>query len=69
MKNYKYEYNKLRDKIIMAIVWKFPGRILLWAVIRGFADATTGDHGNKHPDDVGYKDVYDSIVKKYKLKK
>jgi len=59
--------NRLKEKIIMAIAWALPPKILLWAVIRGFADATSGENGNKFIGDIGYKEVYDSIVKKYKI--
>ena len=65
---YKYEYNKLKEKVITFIVWKLPARILYWAVIRGFSDATTGEWGNTHPDDVNYKMVMDRMSKKYNLK-
>ena len=56
------------DRFIRFIVWLLPPKFLLWAVIRGFADATTGKNSNKHVDDLRYKDVYDSIVEKYGLK-
>ncbi len=57
----------MKEKIVQFIVWKLPPRFLLWAVIRGFADATSGKNGNKHIDEIRYKDVYDSIVEKYSL--
>lgn len=55
-------------KLAQWIAWKLPPKVLLWAVIRGFADATTGKYGNRIVGEVGYKEVYDSIVEKYNLK-
>lgn len=63
------EGEKMREKIIQFLVWKLPARFLLWAVIRGFADASQGEHSDKHVDELGYNDVYSSIVKKYGLKR
>lgn len=65
--DFKYEYNKIREKILTKIVWKLPSRILYWAIIRGFADATTGKWGNTHPDDVNYKVIMDRVSEKYNI--
>jgi len=65
---YKYEYRKLKEKFITFIVWKLPPQILKWAIVRGFADATTGKWGNTHPDDVNYKIVMDRVDEKYNIK-
>lgn len=59
----------MRDKIIQFLVWKLPGRFLLWAIVRGFAIASTGENSHKHPEELGYRDVYNSIVKEYVLKR
>jgi hypothetical protein len=59
----------MKEKIIQFIVWRLPPRFLLWAVIRGFADATTGKNGSKDINKIKYKDVYDAIYEKYNLKK
>lgn len=58
----------MKDKIIRWIVWKLPPKILYWAVVRGFADATTGKYGNREAPSVTYKQVMDSIEEKYNLK-
>jgi len=55
------------EKFIMFIVWKLPPKFLLWAVVRGFADATTGKWGNTDVNAVRYKDIYDRIIAKYKI--
>lgn len=59
----------MREKIVKWFVWKLPPEMLLWAVIRGFADATSGENGNKDISDITYRDVYNSIIKKYHLPK
>ena len=56
------------NKVAMFLAWKLPPRLLLWAVIRGFADATSGENGNNYIGNIGYREVYDSIVNKYKIK-
>jgi hypothetical protein len=53
--------------INMWIAWHLPKKILLWSIIRGFADATSGENSNKFIGDIRYKDVYDAVVIKYKI--
>lgn len=53
------------EKLAMWIAWKLPKEIVLWAVIRAFAHATTGKYGNTQPDSIGYKEVYDRWVEQY----
>jgi len=36
----------LKEKVIMAIVWKLPKSLIYWASIRLIAWATTGKYGN-----------------------
>jgi hypothetical protein len=50
---------RFKEKIAIYIAWSLPRRVVLWTVIRAFAHATTGKWGNTHPDEVGYKEVYD----------
>jgi hypothetical protein len=58
----------MKNSIAKKIAWLLPPRVLLWAVIRGFSNATTGEHSNRVATEVGYEEVYDSIVKKYEIK-
>lgn len=58
----------MKTKISKFIAWKLPPRVLLWAVIRGFTDATTGENSSVEGMSVTYDDVYKAIVKKYKIK-
>lgn len=58
----------MKEQIMIWLAWKLPPQVLLWAVIRGFADATTGKYSNTTIDDIKYKDVYLAIVEKYKIK-
>ena len=59
---------KIRERFISFLIWKLPPRFLLWAIVRGFADATTGKNSGKHVDELRYKDVYDAILEKYNFK-
>jgi hypothetical protein len=43
----KYQYRKNRDKLIRAIVWRLPKRLVMWAAIRVVAHATTGEYSNQ----------------------
>ena len=52
----------------MWLAWRLPKKLLLFAIIRGFADATTGKWGTTNPNDVDYKMIYDRIIEKYNIK-
>ena len=56
------------DKITRWIAWKLPPKVLYWAVIRGYADATTGKYGHREAPAVTFDQVTKSIEEKYKLK-
>lgn len=60
--------NELKHSLARFIAWKLPPKVLFWAMIRSFADATTGKYSEKDPFIVVYKDVYDSLVEKYNIK-
>jgi len=57
----------VKKKIIKWIVWRLPPRILYWAVIRGFGDASTGKWENRLVADLDYPKVMDAISEKYNL--
>jgi hypothetical protein len=57
----------MKHKFLMWIVWHLPPSILLWAFIRAFADATSGENSGKFVGDVRYRDIYNAVVKKYKI--
>lgn len=42
----RYEWEKLKERIITAVVWALPKKIIYWSAIRLMAHATTGEHGN-----------------------
>lgn len=65
---YRNIMKRFKEKIIIWIVWHLPPTLLLWAIVRGFADASTGDNSHKHVDELGYSDVYKAIEKKYSIK-
>lgn len=37
-----------------------PARIVLWVIVRAFGWTTSRECSNKHPDEVGYSDIYKS---------
>jgi hypothetical protein len=41
-----------RRNAAMCIVWMLPMWVIRWAVIRAWANATTGPYGNDEPDSV-----------------
>jgi hypothetical protein len=40
------------EMIQIKIAWALPHKIVMWAGIRLIANATQGEHGTDHPDDV-----------------
>lgn len=47
-----HRLNARVEKLIIAIVWRLPRRVVMWAAIRLMAHATVGQWGNEHPDSV-----------------
>lgn len=41
----RYEGAKMRDKVLMAIVWRLPVRLVMYCFYRVTAYATTGKYG------------------------
>jgi hypothetical protein len=39
---YRYEANRLIEKVQMKVVWMLPRWVIQWAVVRCFAHGTTG---------------------------
>lgn len=57
----------MTKSISQRVAWLLPPKVLLWAVVRAFADASTGDNSNKILSEISYHDVYLSIKKKYNI--
>jgi hypothetical protein len=51
----KYRWNKLKEKILMFIVWRLPRSMIMWSVIRCWAYATTGEHSDKRLNEVTWE--------------
>jgi len=47
-----YEIHKLKEKLIMKIVWALPKYLVYWCVIRVWAYASTGKYHNLGPTEV-----------------
>ena len=43
----KYELAKIKEKLLMFIVWRLPRSIVYWCSIRLGANATQGDYSNQ----------------------
>lgn len=48
-----------KERMAIAVAWSLPRKVVLWAVVRAFAHATTGKWGHCHPAEVSYKEVHD----------
>lgn len=57
----EYQLAKRVERAQMFVAWRCPRWLVRWTVVRAFAQATSGDNGDKHPDEVTYGDVYDAI--------
>ena len=44
MDNFKYEFNKAKEKLQMWLAWKLPKWLVMWASVRLMANATQGDY-------------------------
>lgn len=55
----RYEWIKLRERLVMKFVWALPREIIRWAVVRATAHATTGQWGMDHPGRVTAFEVMD----------
>jgi hypothetical protein len=50
---------RLSTRIAQWVAWKLPHRVVLWAMIRVAAHATTGKWGHVCPSDLTYADMHD----------
>lgn len=48
-----------KERIAIWIAWRLPRSVVLWAMIRVAAHATTGRWGGEHPGNLTYKDMHD----------
>lgn len=55
----RYKSNRLRERIIMKIVWALPREIIRWALVRAAAHATMGRWGMEEPSTVTVFKVMD----------
>ena len=54
--------NRWNEKLQRAVVWRAPRWFVKWAVIRAYSNAWH-DAGDKTPDELTYREVYDGAVK------
>ncbi len=57
MINWKYELQKKRQRLIMAIVWRLPAEVVMWATVRAIANATTGKFQTTNPSELKAMDA------------
>ena len=50
----KYTYEKYKEKLLLAVVWKLPKSIVYWCAIRLGANATQGEWVNESPTDLKF---------------
>ena len=44
--NWKYEYDKLKEKFMFWVAWKMPKWLVYYCTIRVFSHSSTGNHSN-----------------------
>lgn len=59
---------KITKKISWWVAFHLPAHIILYAIVRGFTNASTGKWGGAFPDRLGYKEVFDRWVEKHNIK-
>lgn len=42
----RYEIHRRAERLLLAIVWRLPRRLVMWCYIRVGVHATTGQYGN-----------------------
>lgn len=42
-----YRMERIMEKILLAIVWRLPKKLVYWCAIRVMAHATQGEYGNQ----------------------
>ena len=60
--------SKVREKVVMAIVWRLPEKLIHWCVIRAWAISTTGKYSHIHPDDVKWNEALDRVREHYQCR-
>jgi len=48
----RYEFDRLKEKFMFWLVWKFPRYLVYWAAIRLMSYATVGKWGNTDPNNL-----------------
>lgn len=46
MKNWKYEFEKGKERLWLWLVWKLPRELVYWCAIRLMSHATAGDYSH-----------------------
>ena len=57
--NVRYEASKKAERALMALVWKLPKPVVMWAAIRVGAHATTGVYANQIVPELTFLDALD----------
>ena len=47
MIDFKYNMHRLGEKLLMAIAWSMPKKLVMWCAVRLMAHATTGQYSNQ----------------------
>lgn len=55
--NFKYEYEKYKEKLMMAIAWVMPRWLVYFCAVRLGAHATTGQFGKTVVPEVTFMEV------------
>ncbi len=54
---FKYEVEKMREKIVLWFVWHLPKSLVYWCAIRVGTFATTGEYGHLETTELNFLDA------------
>lgn len=54
---YRYRVSQVPERALIALVWRLPHRVVMWATIRAGAHATTGSFSSTVVPEVTFMDV------------
>lgn len=52
-----YSFHRIREKVIMAFVWRLPDWVMVWAAMRLWAHATSGKYDAPNPEKITMSEV------------
>ncbi len=57
-----YRYHRLSERLLMAIAWALPKKLVMWCAVRVGAHATTGPYSGQIVPDLKFVDALDRWI-------